>query len=124
MDSPNIIVIVLTYKQREKTIACLSDLLANKGLPFRVLVWDNGSQDDTIAVVNREFPHVHTHYSETNLGVAGGRNASAQMAIHERGKSHILFLDNDILVEPSFVIALYEPFEADAKVGQTQSKLR
>jgi O-antigen biosynthesis protein len=40
------------------------------------------------------------------------------------GATHLLFLDNDIWVEPGFVDALYAPFEADARVGQTQSKLR
>jgi GT2 family glycosyltransferase len=124
MYSPKIIVIVLTYKQRDKTIACLSDLLANTDLPFQVLVWDNGSQDDTISAVKQSFPSVLTYYSETNLGVAGGRNAAAKKAIEEYGATYLLFLDNDILVEPGFVGALYEPFEADSKVGQTQAKLR
>jgi GT2 family glycosyltransferase len=124
VSSPNIVVILLTYKQREKTLACLSDLVANTGVAFRVLVWDNGSQDDTIAAVNQEFSNVLTHYSESNLGVAGGRNASAGLAIHELGATHILFLDNDILVEPNFVNELYEPFRRDSEIGQTQAKLR
>jgi GT2 family glycosyltransferase len=123
-NSPNILILILTYKQRDKTLACLSDLLSHEGVPFKVLVWDNGSQDDTIAAVNNSFPQVLTHYSETNLGVASGRNASAQMAIHEFGATHLLFLDNDILVEPGFVGALYRPFEADPQMGQTQAKLR
>jgi GT2 family glycosyltransferase len=93
-------------------------------MPCQILVWDNGSQDDTLSLVKQMFPDVLTHYSETNLGVAGGRNAAAKMAIHELGATHILFLDNDILVEPNFVNALYQPFIANSKVGQTQSKLR
>src|SRR6266540_1369774 len=52
------------------------------------------------------------------------RNAAAQLAIHKFGATNILFLDNDILVEQGFVDALYEPFEFDPGVGQTQSKLR
>lgn len=123
-NSPNILILILTYKQRDKTLACLSDLLGHEDVPFKVLVWDNGSQDDTIAAISNSFPQVRTHYSETNLGVAGGRNVSAQMAIHEFGATHLLFLDNDILVEPGFVGALYKPFEADPQIGQTQAKLR
>ena len=46
------------------------------------------------------------------------------MAIRELGATHLLFLDNDIEVEPGFVKALYEPFESDVSLGQTQSKLR
>ena len=121
---PNIMVLILTYNQREKTLACLSDLLCSKDILFKVLVWDNGSQDGTLAAVRKTFPGVLTHYSKDNLGVAGGRNAAAQMAIQEHGATHLLFLDNDILVEAGFVRVLYEPFETDLKLGQTQAKLR
>jgi GT2 family glycosyltransferase len=119
-----IVVIILTYNQKDKTLECLSTLLRGPDMPFKVLVWDNGSQDATIAAVNNTFPEVLTQYSENNLGVAGGRNASARMAIRELGASHLLFLDNDILVEPGFVRALYEPFANDPHIGQTQAKLR
>lgn len=121
---PTILVLILTYKQRDKTLACLSDLLKHKDIPFNVLVWDNGSQDDTVDAVNTAFPNVHTQYSVENLGVAGGRNASAQLAITEFHATHVLFLDNDILVEPGFVRALHQPFETDTELGQTQAKLR
>lgn len=119
-----VVVLILTYNQRDKTLECLSILLGGEDMPFKVLVWDNGSHDGTIAAVNNTFPNVLTHYSESNLGVAGGRNASAQLAISELGATHLLFLDNDILVEPGFVGALYKPFEADPQLGQTQAKLR
>ena len=120
----NILVLILTYKQKEKTLACLSDLLSGKDIPFKVLVWDNGSQDDTLDAILEKFPDTLTHHSDANLGVAGGRNASAKVAINEYRATHILFLDNDILVEPGFVGELYKPFETDDQLGQTQSKLR
>lgn len=119
-----IIVIILTYNQKDKTLECLSTLMEGEDVPFKVLVWDNGSRDGTVDSVNEAFPNVTTFYSESNLGVAGGRNASAKVAINELNATHILFLDNDILVEPGFVGALYEPFESDPQMGQTQAKLR
>jgi len=124
MNSPNIVVIILTYNQRQKTLKCLSTLLGGEDIPFEVLLWDNNSRDDTLADVKEAFPNVITHYSEINLGVAGGRNASGTLAIRELGATHLLFLDNDIEVEAGFVKALYEPFEADPGLGQTQAKLR
>jgi GT2 family glycosyltransferase len=119
-----LMVLILTYKQKAKTLACVSDLLKSKDIPFNVLVWDNGSQDDTLTAVKEAFPDVLVRYSESNLGVAGGRNAAAQFAINEYGATHLLFLDNDILVEPGFVGALYGPFDTDPHIGQTQAKLR
>jgi GT2 family glycosyltransferase len=124
MNSTNLVVIILTYNQREKTLKCLSTLLGGEDIPFKVLIWDNNSRDDTLAAIKEAFPNVSTHYSESNLGVAGGRNASGTMAIHDLGATHLLFLDNDIEVEAGFVKALYEPFEADTGLGQTQAKLR
>lgn len=126
MSSPlrNISVLILTYNQKDKTINCLSHLLANTDISFKILVWDNGSQDGTTPALQEAFPEISTHYSDTNLGVAAGRNAAATMAIRELGATHLLFLDNDIEVEAGFVRALYEPFEVDAALGQTQAKLR
>lgn len=119
-----LVVIILTYNQQQKTLKCLSTLLAGEDMPFKVLIWDNHSRDDTLSVVKEAFPNVLTYYSESNLGVAGGRNASAQMAIHEFAATHLVFLDNDIEVDAGFVKALYEPLEADPQLGQTQAKLR
>ena len=124
MNSTNLVVIILTYNQKQKTLKCLSTLFGGEDVPFNVLVWDNNSRDDTLAAVKEKFSNVFTYYSESNLGVAEGRNASSRMAIHELGATHLLFLDNDIEVEAGFVKALYEPFEADIDLGQTQAKLR
>jgi GT2 family glycosyltransferase len=124
MNSTNLVVIILTYNQRQKTLKCLSTLLGGEDIPFKVLIWDNNSRDDTFAAIKEKFPDVSTHYSQSNLGVAGGRNASGTIAIRELGATHLLFLDNDIEVEAGFVKALYEPFEADTGLGQTQAKLR
>lgn len=119
-----IVVLILTYNQKDKTLECLSALLANEAFSFTVILWDNGSHDGTVAAVNEAYPSVLTYYSASNLGVAGGRNTSAQIAIHDLGATHLLFLDNDILVEPGFVRSLYEPFKSDPQLGQTQAKLR
>jgi GT2 family glycosyltransferase len=124
MNSTNPVVIILTYNQRQKTLKCLSTLLGGEDISFKVLIWDNNSRDDTLAAIKETFPVVSTQYSQSNLGVAGGRNAAGTMAIRDLGATHLLFLDNDIEVEAGFVKALYEPFEADTRLGQTQAKLR
>lgn len=119
-----IVVIILTMNQREKTLQCLASLYATTGIPFQALLWDNGSQDGTVEAVKQAFPQTHTHFHPQNLGVASGRNAAAQLAMQNLGATHLLFLDNDMLLEPDFVRALYAPFQEDIQIGQTQAKLR
>lgn len=127
----NIAVIILTLNQRETTLHCLAALdesvaalVQRDPSACRVLLWDNGSQDNTAAAVHEAFPDVIVHYHPSNLGVASGRNEAAKLAIERFRPSHLLFLDNDMLVEPRFVESLYEPFTRDPRLGQTQAKLR
>jgi GT2 family glycosyltransferase len=88
------------------------------------LVWDNGSSVETAVAIHQKYPQVLVHQSQTNLGVASGRNAAAQLATNTWQPTHFLFLDNDMLLEPNFVNGLLQPFLQDPKVGQTQAKLR
>ncbi len=123
-DMPKIAVIVLTYNQRERTLQCLPHILSQSGPDTSVLVWDNGSQDGTVKAVAQQFPDVLTYHAAENLGVAGGRNAAAEYAVRMLDPTHLLFLDNDILIEPGFIQALHHPFTLDGQLGQTQAKLR
>jgi GT2 family glycosyltransferase len=119
-----IVVVMLTLDQREMTLACLERLLASPQPSFRVLLWDNGSVDGTAAAVRERHPEVLVHRHPANLGVAPGRNAAAELARAELDPTHLLFLDNDMEVDPAFVAELYAPFTDDEAVGQTQAKLR
>jgi GT2 family glycosyltransferase len=42
-----IVIIILTFNQREKTLQCLETLYASSPRPYQVVVWDNGSVDET-----------------------------------------------------------------------------
>lgn len=124
LEVSKIAVIILTFNQKQKTLECLTKLIEIHEPDFQIVVWDNGSQDGTAEAVQNAFPQVLVHHHSINLGVAGGRNAAADLAMRQLVTSHLLFLDNDILVEADFVQALYQPFAEDGRVGQTQAKLR
>lgn len=122
---PGIAVVILSFNQREQTLRCLRHLLAlapGEG-PFDVLLWDNGSGDGTAGAVEEALPGVLVEACPENLGVAGGRNAAARRAIEAFDPGFLLFLDNDIVVQPGFVASLAGAF-SQPRVGQAQAKLR
>jgi GT2 family glycosyltransferase len=119
-----VVVIILTFNQKEKTLRCLDHVLAMEGPPFEVLVWDNGSVDGTLESIRERHSTVLVHRHPRNLGVASGRNAAAELALERFSPTHFLFLDNDIEVERGFLTALLDGFSEDVRVGQTQAKLR
>jgi GT2 family glycosyltransferase len=119
-----VVVIILTCNQREVTLRCLASLMAAESTPPTVLVWDNGSQDGTAEAVRSAYPTISVHISPHNLGVAAGRNAAATLAIETHQPPYLLFLDNDMRLEPHFVSALLDPLAQSKSIGQTQAKLR
>jgi O-antigen biosynthesis protein len=121
-------VVILSFNQRAQTLRCLEHLQALQPTegPFEVLLWDNGSKDGTAEAVRAAFPDIAVEACPDNLGVAGGRNAAGRRAVALFDPALLLFLDNDIVVQPGFVGALKAAFTGPdgARVGQAQAKLR
>jgi GT2 family glycosyltransferase len=121
---PDVVAIILTLNQRDKTLRCLSTVMGAEATPPQVLIWDNGSHDGTVEAVRAAFPQVYVHRHSTNLGVASGRNAAAALTMQLFDPACLLFLDNDLLLEPGFVTGLLQPLQSNPRIGQTQAKLR
>jgi GT2 family glycosyltransferase len=120
----SIAVLVLTWNQRDKTLACLGALDQLEEPAFEILVWDNGSKDGTDEAIRAAYPRVRVCGHDKNLGVASGRNAAAAAAMEAWSPEYLLFLDNDIIVAPDFLRPLRDALRDNPGVGQVQSKLR
>ena len=118
-----IAVVILSFEGRDTTLRCLRTVAAQEGADFDVLLWDNGSTDGTAEAVRDEFPDTIVHAHRWNLGVAGGRNAAADMAIETFEPDYLLFLDNDLELREGFIQAMRGPFDSDDRLAQTQAKL-
>jgi len=82
--------------------------------PAEVVLVDNGSTDDSLALVRREFPEVAIVAHGENLGFGRGLNR----AIGERPADPLILLNNDVECEPRFVEAMLDVGEgAEAVAG-------
>lgn len=119
----SVVVVMLTVNQRRTTMRALESLRVVTRPRFELLLWDNGSQDGTVDAVRAKYPEVTVHHHPTNLGAAKGRNAAAALAIEKFNPAYLLFIDNDMTVEPDCVQALLRPFAEDRRLAQTTGKL-
>jgi GT2 family glycosyltransferase len=95
---------VLNFNGRRWLEPCLSALKAQAGAPdFEVVLIDNGSTDDSVPIVAKNFPEVRIVETGRNLGFAGGNNAGARAA---RG-SLLAFLNNDTIPAPEWLARLH-----------------
>jgi GT2 family glycosyltransferase len=123
VEHPDVVVIILTIDQREKTLRCLESFRAVRRPAYRILLWDNGSTDGTSDAVGELYPEVALAGAPRNLGVASGRNKAAERAVALFDPPYLLFIDNDMTVSPGFLPALLAPFSDDGDLAQTTGKI-
>jgi GT2 family glycosyltransferase len=102
---PAVTAIILNWNDAADTVRCLQSVYASDYGALRVLVVDNGSRDDSVAVIRRHYPHIDLIVNAENLGYAGGNNVGVERAIAQ-GADYVLILNDDLVVDPTMVSAL------------------
>jgi GT2 family glycosyltransferase len=97
-------VAILSWNGRPHLETCLAALAAQRdpGVPWEIVVLDNGSTDGTSDWVRRAHPRVRLVRSEANLGFCAGNNRLAA----EAGGDAIAFLNNDTRPDAGWLRAL------------------
>lgn len=106
-----IYIIIVTYNRWQDTRECLASLFAARGPQIHVMVLDNGSTDETLAALLREFPHVELISNPSNLGYAQGNNVGLRRAIAQ-GAEFAVVLNNDVVVATDWLEALSRAIRA------------
>ena len=92
-------VIVVSYNTRDLTLDCLASLRQHEP-DADVIVVDNGSDDGSIAAIERIHPHVRLIVSDTNLGFARANNLAYQqiLADEENAPQYVCLLNSDTVL--------------------------
>jgi N-acetylglucosaminyl-diphospho-decaprenol L-rhamnosyltransferase len=102
-------VVVVTYDSSAAVTAALPSLIAQLGASDELVVVDNASSDDTVAVVRALAPAATLLRTERNAGFAAAANAGAAVA---RGDL-LVFLNPDATPAPGFIEAIAAPYGVD-----------
>lgn len=103
MDS-KVFVVVVTYNGLKWVDSCFSSL-RNSTIPLQTIVVDNGSTDDTLKLVEKNFPEVHIVKTGKNLGFGKANNVGMEIA-YQQGADYVFLLNQDAWIEPDAVEAL------------------
>jgi glycosyltransferase involved in cell wall biosynthesis len=90
--NPSVSVLVPTFNGAKFLPATLDSILSQTHAPAEVIVFDDGSTDDTREVVLRMGSRVKYHFAQ-NGGICRARNAAASLATSE----YLTFCDHDDL---------------------------
>lgn len=84
-----------------------------------VVVADNGSTDDSLAILKNEFPQVRTIRFFRNWGFTGGYNRALQQV----DADYYIILNDDVAVEDGWIEPLFEFMEENPEAGACQPKM-
>ncbi len=110
-------IIILNLDKKDDLLACLKSVTQMDHPSFEVIVVDNASLDGSVKAVNENFSKVHLICNEKNFGAPGGRNVGFEYALKHIAFDYVLFLDNDVIVTPSFLSELIHGLEAKKDAG-------
>lgn len=94
-------VVIPSYNRRDSMLALLADVFLQRDVEFEVIVVDDGSLDDSVEAIRREFPQVRLFVNETNGGPCVTRNRGIREAIGEL----IVGFDSDVTIPDSHLLA-------------------
>jgi GT2 family glycosyltransferase/glycosyltransferase involved in cell wall biosynthesis len=112
--SPKISIIILNFnKPQLSLLSARSVLAASISHSYEVIIADNGSTKENLAVLEATDVPVRVHSIPCNRYFGEGNNLAAEIA---RGE-YLVFLNNDAFLAPHSIDALINAFDVDTKCG-------
>ena len=112
-------VIVVNYNGIRFLKKCLHSLLIQTYKDVEIILVDNGSNDDSVIYVKKEFPSVRIIINKKNVGFAKGSN----IGIKEAKGELVATLNNDTEVSPRWIEELAAVMSSNKDVGMCSSKI-
>jgi GT2 family glycosyltransferase len=122
---PLVGVVILNWNQARLTLRSVEHVLAQRHVPgeVSVIVVDNGSREDEIAVLETGLPRACLLLrNDQNLGFAGGMNVGIKAAA-DQGCAYLWALNNDAFPEPGCLAALVHAMDSDNTLAAASPRL-
>lgn len=112
-------VVIPNYNGMKYLKICLDALRKQTLKEFRILLIDNGSEDESVAFVRKNYPEVDIICLPENTGFCGAVNTG----IRETRTPYVLLLNNDTEVFPEFCEELLKGMKKRKKAFSAAGKL-
>ncbi len=127
--------LLLNYNGRSYLEQFLPSVVAYSG-DCEIIVADNGSTDDSLAFLKKNYPSVKIIALDKNYGFAGGYNKAIQILIstqtqnskletsNPKPENFLILLNSDIEVTPNWTVPLLETLRNNPNVAACQPKIK
>ncbi|MFY0674168.1 MAG: glycosyltransferase family 2 protein [Bacteroidia bacterium] len=119
MNRPKVATAILNWNGRHWLEKFLPSVMATDYANHQIVVIDNGSTDDTIDFLEKQYPEVQIVINSENHGFAGGYNEGLKNVEAD----YYAILNSDVEVDPNWLNPLVDLLEENEKIAACQPKL-
>lgn len=116
-------VILVSYNSQEYIAECLSSLSKQSYKNFNIIFVDNNSSDNSLQIIEMEFPEVITIRNHVNFGFAKACNIGIRKAFEDKKIKYVVCLNLDTVVDENWLKELVIAAENNLDAGSVQSKI-
>lgn len=117
---PKFSIIIVSWNALHHLKTFLPGVVETNYPDYEIILADNASSDGSADWVRKNYPTIKIATFDDNYGYCGGNNRAVP---HAEGEI-LLFLNNDVEVEPDWLSPLAEVFENSPRVAAVQPKIR
>ncbi|MFH1030026.1 MAG: glycosyltransferase family 2 protein, partial [bacterium] len=119
---PKVAVIILTWNGMKYLPDCLGSLINQdyEKVNREYIIVDNASSDGTVNYIKENFSEFSLIENDKNYGFDKGNNIGIKYAL-DKGYDYIVLLNQDTVVDPSWLSELVKAAESNKKIGAVQS---
>ena len=112
---------IVNYRTPHLVVQCIASIKQHppRGVALDIAVVENGSGDDSLAVIGAAHPDIRLIDAGANLGFAGGNN----LVLRSEEADYVMLLNSDALVEAGSFDRLIEVLEDHPSVGAVGARI-
>lgn len=111
--------IIVSWNNEHEIRDCLSSIIQFTPIPFKIIVIDNLSSDNTRDIIKNEFPQVKLIESSNNLGFARANNLGLKYV----DSTYVCFINPDVILTEDIVLPSLKFLEKDNSIGLVSCRL-
>lgn len=119
MDSQIEVTVIIPNYNNVELLDNLLRSLKKSDTPYKTIIVDNNSQDDSVELVKKEYPEIKLIENDTNRGFAKAVNQAIKIA----DTKYVFLLNNDTIICPNTISSLLNTIKKDENIFSVSSKM-
>ena len=117
--SDKVTIVLLNWNGKKDLKKCIDSLLKQKYKNFEVLLVDNGSTDDSVNFVQKNYPQVKIKLNKVNYGFAKGNN----LGVNYSFSNYVILLSTDTIAYDDWIENLMKVMKKDKTIAIANSNV-